>query len=901
MRASVDNAPGGQSLAEQLQMARFDAVGPSNITGHILHVSLADGVHVLPPMLFDGSMSSASEIHLEAAGEGAILRPQALATGGQLQSRRLSDGTNASAGDVPFLTLYDGGPAIRMTRLRIEGVLVVAGGALHLSNCTLAQATTSSSRVLRVGGGAVHVEATTFEDNPGGAVEVVAGHLVLVGSWLRRNRASEGGAMFVTGGQVQMSSTVCEGNEASVRGGALFIEGGNVSITDRSLLLDNYAPTGRSVYLASARALVSLTYTLPAPLGRWIFILHGTTASLEPGAIDADYPFACNAGLVGNSYAVAAQSSPLCADVCAAGRFCGLGSITAEPCPLGAYCPAGVSRPLSCADGTYGDRTQLQSQEECTVCPEGAWCRGGLAILCSGGSYNDALGAADQSSCIPCPSYSTTLERGSRSVASCACVPGFYQNGPMALNASTGAAAAPRCVPCPVGTDCDAGAATLLRLNLRPGYYRVSTTTTDVRRCPDAGGAPHSCSGSTACASRGSTEETLSGCLGGESVASQCREGLAGLFCMLCDESRSVDPEGDGPRYYRPASGDETAECLPCDGLLGFRVGLLALGLIGLLVLLRLIGGGWRWLARRRPMLHASLVGSWHRYQLSSKLKHCVGFYQIATKIPSVYEVTLPEDVQGLLSVVAVPLDLGLEWLISPLECTGLHGFLGRLSLWMALPLAAVVLVFAGFAALELRAASSSPDKPSNDARPPSAASPSIVRRAPRMLATSRMHASLQSFTTSMRASFSSRHATYRTLTDTSRRLGVALLKATPLLLKILFVLYPIVVRRRYSNSRGAPALDDTCCSLHRLFDGARVTSAPTAADQHRLRGLALLRNGRERQRRRVAQGGRVRRLWQREASEDHSRRLGGRAAVRGRVDRAQRRAPLRSASRHLQ
>ena len=42
------------------------------------------------------------------------------------------------------------------------------------------------------------------------------------------------------------------------------------------------------------------------------------------------------------------------------------------------------------------------------------------------------------------------------------------------------------CALCPVGTNCS-GAATLDRLPIQPGYWRLDATTTDVRKCPDAG------------------------------------------------------------------------------------------------------------------------------------------------------------------------------------------------------------------------------------------------------------------------------------------------------------------------------------------------------------------------------------------------------------------------------
>ncbi len=353
-----------------------------------------------------------------------------------------------------------------------------------------------------------------------------------------------------------------------------------------------------------------------------------------------------------------------------------------------------MSRPLNCLDGTYGNRTRLQSQDECSVCPPGSFCRGGLAFPCAKGTYFAALGATDQSQCVDCPSHSDTLLSGARSVIECVCLPGYYQVNSASSGTNVSAAAvSPICVPCPVGADCGAGAITLQTLKLNPGYYRISSASNDVRRCPDAGGPLINCSG--VCTATGMKASTTSGCLGGEDVNMQCRMGLTGLFCELCEDHNG--------RYYQKASGSITAECLQCDGMIALRLGLTFLALLTLLglrhYLIRAVGR----LAREKPTLYEAITTPWARYQMGTKLKHIIGFYQIATKIPSVYEVTLPPDVQGLLTQLAVPLDLGLEWVISPLECVGIRGYRGRLTFWMVLPIVVVFSVLASFLLNEVR------------------------------------------------------------------------------------------------------------------------------------------------------------------------------------------------------
>ena len=73
----------------------------------------------------------------------------------------------------------------------------------------------------------------------------------------------------------------------------------------------NNAPRGNgsSIYLSERG---TLQYTLPVPPGRWLFVPSGTTFQLTAGAVDGEFPFPCNAGLVGGT-SVEDQSGPQCA------------------------------------------------------------------------------------------------------------------------------------------------------------------------------------------------------------------------------------------------------------------------------------------------------------------------------------------------------------------------------------------------------------------------------------------------------------------------------------------------------------------------------------------------------------------------------------------------------------
>lgn len=82
--------------------------------------------------------------------------------------------------------------------------------------------------------------------------------------------------------------------------------------------------------------------------------------------------------------------------------------------------------------------------------------------------------------CSQCPDHATSPSNSSR-MQLCACDAGYYNELPSA-------AGTVRCVLCKAGTDCPAMAGvTLEKLPLLRGYYRASTSSNDMRRCPDFG------------------------------------------------------------------------------------------------------------------------------------------------------------------------------------------------------------------------------------------------------------------------------------------------------------------------------------------------------------------------------------------------------------------------------
>ena len=76
----------------------------------------------------------------------------------------------------------------------------------------------------------------------------------------------------------------------------------------------------------------------------------------------------------------------------------------------------------------------------------------------------------------------------------------------------------------------------------------------------------------------------------------------------------------------------------------------------------------------------------WDLYRLHTKLKVIVSFFQIATKVGQVFQVTLPTSAAALLRSLEAIISLGLD-LTAPFECLGARSYLQRLQFWLLTPL----------------------------------------------------------------------------------------------------------------------------------------------------------------------------------------------------------------------
>ena len=73
----------------------------------------------------------------------------------------------------------------------------------------------------------------------------------------------------------------------------------------------------------------------------------------------------------------------------------------------------------------------------------------------------------------------------------------------------------------------------------------------------------------------------------------------------------------------------------------------------------------------------------------------CGGTYQILTKIPSTYQLSLPKAVADIIARIVPVIDLGLgNFAAVPLQCLGFRGYLPQLLFVMMIPPFAVALAY---------------------------------------------------------------------------------------------------------------------------------------------------------------------------------------------------------------
>ena len=360
----------------------------------------------------------------------------------------------------------------------------------------------------------------------------------------------------------------------------------------------------------------------------------------------------------------------------------------------------GVLGQSTCEVGKYQN-----ASGSCIDCEPGYWCVAAQRIPCAYNTFNSFGNMGDMTACKSCPMHTKSWTVASTSIDDCLCDDGYFDVMP---------GFGVMCLPCKVGMQCQGGA-TLERLPLAPGFWRPSSLSQNVRRCPDA---------AVGCERTGSAtcNVSLSGCRVGEDFTTSCApsSGLSGPLCRRCDDN------GTERVYYQPAVSalGTPSHCASCTrpkdviaDTIGFYVG------FGVAILLAIFvfyaSGLAARLERYLKVVPLSVAATdqakeieriwrkrWLRFWLASrpgtKLKILLSFYLIATNIDEVYEVTMPSDVRQLLHSFMSASSFGLSSSTMILTCMGWKGYAYKIAVWILGPLVFALCIVLGALALIL-------------------------------------------------------------------------------------------------------------------------------------------------------------------------------------------------------
>ena len=262
-----------------------------------------------------------------------------------------------------------------------------------------------------------------------------------------------------------------------------------------------------------------------------------------------------------------AESEEFCA-VCPRGSYCPEGTSSPVPCQRGYYCVAGAHRPEPCPIGTFGNSTDLRSQEECTPCTAGYYCDGmGLTHptgLCDPGYYCISRAFTSAPPGLPtgglcpkggyCPvgsSYPTACAEGTfnnftggSSQQDCIdCTPGYYCSGSN-LPYPTG--------PCSAGYYCTGKAKLPTQFRTPAGHYTGPGASAPVE-CPLGTFNPS--------VGQGECQPCLVGNYCPERAMVTYSACPTGSFCP----AGTIVPESCPAGTYQPETRRQNiTDCLPC-------------------------------------------------------------------------------------------------------------------------------------------------------------------------------------------------------------------------------------------------------------------------------------------------------------------------------------------------
>ncbi|CAK9096936.1 Putative uncharacterized protein MYH16 (Myosin heavy chain 16 pseudogene) (myosin heavy polypeptide 5) [Durusdinium trenchii] len=267
---------------------------------------------------------------------------------------------------------------------------------------------------------------------------------------------------------------------------------------------------------------------------------------------------------------------------CAAGTAChvgtgGVSGLQPVSCAAGHYCPQGTryATEFSCPRGTFTEATDLTGPEECTPCPAGRYCAGGLSYI---GSSSDTDGLCAKGHYCPaqswrarqndCPAGTFTGSQNLSAVEQCTpCWPGHYclvaSEEPLPCPAGSFAGAEgesdPLCTACPAGHECALGTVT-------PVPCLVGYQSGPGQESCDACQVGHFCHRNATTADVMDTQPCPAGlyCPQGVSVEPQFAQ-FACPNAHYCPERVPLPIECPVGTYNPHTGRGALEDCLPCD------------------------------------------------------------------------------------------------------------------------------------------------------------------------------------------------------------------------------------------------------------------------------------------------------------------------------------------------
>ena len=490
-------------------------------------------------------------------------------------------------------------------------------------------------------------------------------------------------------------------------------------------------------------------------------------------AIGSSSPLPCDAGTFGNATGLESQAD---CHACPSGHFCFAGAVEATVCSAGTFaenerselceacgegtyqgnegatacndcapgytCPKGsvVQIPATCKEKNFLNNTLAATLDDpmdaCMPCPAGSWCAGGSTqpqqcsrgtfcpanasrpIECAAGRFGSTPGLTNAScsgvctlghfceaaSSIPqpCPSgrYHDPALYVLVSEDDCArCPRGVWCNSgvanpcaPSTYNDREGASDLGACLPCPANSRSPLNSTSIDDCVCKRLYYDRLNATGQVEcdLCPVGSG----------CDEDGATLTSLALSQGYYRTSTFSTEPrLCPTFSGVPGDERCAGGMStckgllDGVYCTRCPSAlylSSDGECRPCTGLGGAAAGVLGGTVVLIFVLMLSL------LCSTRLSRAISDSGAWRRLKalteasgLAAKAKQLLSFYQQATSIQSAFRVTFPAEVRAVLAIFEL-FSLNLFELGLPLECVSLGSFLQRITFMLLAPLSLV-------------------------------------------------------------------------------------------------------------------------------------------------------------------------------------------------------------------